>query len=89
LKPRKLQVWQTALIFGGKQRCVMVAAPSRKEAARLMRASYAWLGTHGYNLTHLVPTNADVATAFNNPGILYASADMNYPRVYKEIPSFI
>lgn len=87
--PRKLQVWETALIFGGKQRYVMVAAPSRKAAAILMKASYTWLGTHGYNLTHLAETNEYVATALKNPGTLYATADTNYPRIFKKIPPFV
>jgi hypothetical protein len=86
---KRLQVWQTALIFGGKQRYVMVAAPSRKEAARLMRASYAWLGTHGYNLTHLAETDEYVALVLKHPGTLFATADTNYPRIYKKIPPFV
>jgi len=79
---KRLQTWYTAVIIAGVQRCVIVAAPTGKEAARLLGMSYKTLSTYGSKTGN----TEEIAIAESKPGTVFASASMNYPRVYKEIP---
>jgi hypothetical protein len=76
---RRLQTWYAALVIDGPQRRVMVAAPSRKEAARLMGTTDRWLRDYGSETG-----NAEmIALATSKPGTLFATETMNYPHEYK------
>ena len=78
---KRLQVWSTAVIIKGVQRCVIVAAPSGKEAARLFGIKYGVLATYGGKTGN----PEQIAIAMSKPGTVFATKDMNYPHIYKAI----
>ncbi len=80
--PRALQVWNYSPIIRGKQRDVIVAAYSRRQAAALMGIGDNLMASHGCRTRN----EEHIALACSKPLTLFASADMNYPRIYKEIP---
>ena len=86
---RPLQVWHMAIHNRGtgKQVCAIVAARTQKEAARLLSGptapadgvSPAQLRTYG----GVTRNDEEVAVAMSEPGTVFVTENMNYPRVYK------
>lgn len=82
---KKFQVWCTAIIVKGKQRSAIVAAPSRREAARLMGIKDHDLATYGSPTAN----KENIQTAMSKPGTVFCTDSMNYPHIYKPMPSLV
>jgi hypothetical protein len=83
---RPLKVWCVGITIGDTtQRNVIVATTTQKEAARLLNVSTTYLRTYG----HQTGNQEEIAIATSKPGALFATKDMNYPHVYKEVPKHL